>query len=123
MICFFFTGEKFDELNDVVRRAVRSSGAQPAVVQRLHTKKDPPTYFKVNKFTSVFQSIVNTYGVPRYKEANPGLFTIATFPFLFGIMYGDIGHGLVLFMAGLYMLIKESELLKQKRHGELGMLE
>ena len=38
--------------------------------------------------TSVFQGIVNTYGVPRYGEVNPALFYIATFPFLFGVMYG-----------------------------------
>ena len=27
-----------------------------------------------------------SYGVPAYKEANPGLFTCVTFPFLFGVM-------------------------------------
>ena len=32
------------------------------------------------------------YGVPRYKEANPMIFTIVTFPFLFGVMFGDVGH-------------------------------
>jgi V-type H+-transporting ATPase subunit a len=44
-----------------------------------------------------FQEIVNTYGVPNYQEINPGYFTIITFPFLFGVMFGDIGHGFVLF--------------------------
>jgi V-type H+-transporting ATPase subunit a len=29
---------------------------------------------------------VDTYGVPRYREANPALFTAATFPFLFAVM-------------------------------------
>jgi vacuolar-type H+-ATPase subunit I/STV1 len=29
---------------------------------------------------------VNTYGVPRYREANPALFTAATFPFFFGVI-------------------------------------
>jgi V-type H+-transporting ATPase subunit a len=43
--------------------------------------------------TSVFQGIVNTYGVPRYREANPALFYIATFPFLFGVMYGGAPSG------------------------------
>jgi len=67
----------------------------------------PPTHFLTNKFTYGYQEFVNTYGIPRYREANPALFTAATFPFLFGVMYGDIGHGTFLFCAGLYMLWNE----------------
>ena len=72
----------------------------------------PPTYFKTNRITKVFQKIVDTYGVPRYGEVNPALFSIVTFPFLFGVMYGDIGHGVLLTIAAAYMLIKEADLLK-----------
>jgi V-type H+-transporting ATPase subunit a len=61
----------------------------------------PPTHFVTNKFTYAYQEFVNTYGIPRYREANPALFTAATFPFLFGVMYGDIGHGTFLFLAGI----------------------
>jgi V-type H+-transporting ATPase subunit a len=68
----------------------------------------PPTHFVTNKFTYGYQEFVNTYGIPRYREANPALFTAATFPFLFGVMYGDIGHGLFLFSAGLYLLWNET---------------
>lgn len=67
----------------------------------------PPTHFTTNKFTYGYQEFVNTYGIPRYQEANPALFTAATFPFLFGVMYGDVGHGLFLFLAGLYLLWNE----------------
>lgn len=67
-----------------------------------HTIK-PPTYLKVNEFTSSFQEIVNTYGVPMYKEINPALFAIVTFPFLFGVMFGDVGHGGMLLTAGILM--------------------
>lgn len=74
----------------------------------------PPTYFKLNEFKSIFQLIVDTYGVPRYKEVNPGLFTIITFPFLFGVMFGDIGHGGLLFILGLYLLFFKDSILADK---------
>ena len=32
----------------------------------------PPTHFKTSEFTKPFQDIVDTYGVPRYGEVNPG---------------------------------------------------
>jgi V-type H+-transporting ATPase subunit a len=53
----------------------------------------PPTHYKLNEFTTPFQEVVSTYGVPLYKEINPSYFTIISFPFLFGVMFGDIGHG------------------------------
>ncbi|KAJ1420219.1 V-type ATPase, V0 complex, 116kDa subunit family, partial [Ochromonadaceae sp. CCMP2298] len=69
---------------------------------------EAPTHFHTNKYTWAFQEFVNTYGLPRYREINPALFTAATFPFLFGVMYGDIGHGTVLAMGGLYLILTES---------------
>ena len=68
----------------------------------------PPTHFVTNKYTDAFQQFVNTYGIPRYKEANPALFTAATFPFLFGVMYGDVGHGAVLAFFGLILILTEA---------------
>lgn len=65
----------------------------------------PPTAFPLSKYTVAFQLFVNTYGVPRYKVANPALFTAATFPFFFGVMYGDIGHGSCLALAGLFLIL------------------
>lgn len=56
-----------------------------------------PTLFKSNDFMWPFQEIVNTYGIPTYKEVNPAVFTIVSFPFLFGVMFGDIMHGAWLF--------------------------
>lgn len=83
----------------------------------------PPTYFETNKFTSVFQSIVDTYGVGRYQEANPALFAAVTFPFLFGVMYGDIGHGFFLFTASLLMVVNEKSIQKSGKLGEItGMI-
>ncbi|CDW80575.1 v-type atpase 116kda subunit family protein [Stylonychia lemnae] len=65
----------------------------------------PPTYIKSNEFTYTFQEIVNTYGIPMYKEVNPAVFAIVTFPFLFGVMFGDVGHGGLLLIAGILMCL------------------
>lgn len=48
--------------------------------------------------------MINVYGIPDYKEVNPALFTIVTFPFLFGVMFGDVGHGLLMFSLAIYLL-------------------
>jgi len=66
----------------------------------------------------VFQELVNTYGTPRYREINPAVFTAITFPFLFGVMYGDVGHGTCLLLGGLYLVMTESS-REGKKLGEL----
>ena len=73
---------------------------------------NPPTLILVNEFTSIPQLIVDTYGIPRYKEINPGYFTIITFPFLFGVMFGDIGHSLFVLCFAIYLLINNKTLSK-----------
>eukprot|EP01061_Rhynchopus_euleeides_P047181 TRINITY_DN933_c0_g1_i1.p2 TRINITY_DN933_c0_g1~~TRINITY_DN933_c0_g1_i1.p2 ORF type:complete len:862 (+),score=407.37 TRINITY_DN933_c0_g1_i1:58-2586(+) len=70
----------------------------------------PPTYFQTNYFTETFQGIVNAYGAPRYKEINPAVFTIITFPWLFGVMYGDIGHGIIISLVALLFILYEKKL-------------
>ncbi len=74
------------------------------------TDVTPPTYLKTNDLTSTFQLIVDTYGVPRYREVNPALYAIVTFPFLFGVMFGDIGHGFLLALFGSYLVFKSDEI-------------
>jgi len=44
--------------------------------------------------------------VPAYKEINPAIFTAVSFPFLFGVMFGDVGHGIILFALGLLLFVK-----------------
>lgn len=82
----------------------------PAITKVDNHEVKRPTLLRQNEVTFVFQEIVNTYGVPNYKEVNPSVFAIVTFPFLFGIMFGDIGHGFVLFLIGALLCLFEAPL-------------
>ncbi|GFY94977.1 vacuolar proton ATPase A3 [Actinidia rufa] len=103
------------QIQEALQRATFDSNSQVgAIFQILHTKESPPTYFRTNKFTSAFQTIVDAYGVAKYQEANPGVFTIVTFPFLFAVMFGDWGHGICLLLGTLYFIVREKKLSSQK---------
>lgn len=103
------------QVQDALHRATVDSNSQVGTIfQVLHTKESPPTYFRTNKFTTAFQEIVDAYGVAKYQEANPGVFTIVTFPFLFAVMFGDWGHGICLLLASLWLIFRERKLGSQK---------
>lgn len=81
--------------------------------------EDPPTYNRTNKFTKGFQTLIDAYGVASYREMNPAPYTIITFPFLFAVMFGDTGHGLLLALFGGWMVLKEKPLAAKKTDNEI----
>ncbi|KAK0183775.1 V-type ATPase, V0 complex, 116kDa subunit family [Armillaria mellea] len=96
-----------------LRHATEESGTSvPPILHELRTSKTPPTFTRTNKFTEGFQTIMDSYGIAAYQEVNPGLFAVVTFPFLFAVMFGDIGHGFIIFFAALYMILAERKLSK-----------
>jgi V-type H+-transporting ATPase subunit a len=86
----------------------------PTIVNQIRTSKTPPTYNRTNKFTECFQTIIDAYGTAKYREVNPGLPTIVTFPFLFAVMFGDLGHGFIMTCAAVAMIYFERSLSKGK---------
>uniref|UniRef100_A0A8C1XTR0 V-type proton ATPase subunit a n=1 Tax=Cyprinus carpio TaxID=7962 RepID=A0A8C1XTR0_CYPCA len=109
-----------DSIQFALRRGTERSGSTvPSILNRMQTKQTPPTYNKTNKFTSGFQNIVDAYGIGTYREINPAPYTIITFPFLFAVMFGDMGHGVLMTCAALYLVIRESRLLAQKSDNEM----
>jgi len=84
----------------------------PPILRELPTNKTPPTFHRTNKFTEGFQTIMDSYGIATYEEVNPGLFAVVTFPFLFAVMFGDIGHGFLTFAFALGMILLERKLAR-----------
>ncbi len=59
-----------------------------------------------------FEEFVKMYGVPRYNEIDPTPFLAVIYSLLFGMMFGDVGHGLCLLAAGILLsLLKKGGFL------------
>ena len=68
----------------------------------------PPTKLKNPKIFKPFEMYIKMYGLPDYHEIDPTIFVALTYSFIFGIMFGDVGQGLLLAVGGflLYKLKK-----------------
>lgn len=66
-------------------------------------EKSPPIKLKYNWFAKPYKFYVDMYGVPKYNELDPTFFVAITYTILFGAMFGDFGHGIVLAIAGIIM--------------------
>jgi V-type H+-transporting ATPase subunit a len=89
------------------------------IINYVPTREEPPTFNQTTKFTSGFQNIVNAYGVPNYREINPTPFYVITFPFLFGVMFGDAGHGVLMLATALFLVLREDKLKKIAKENEI----
>jgi len=62
-----------------------------------------PVKFKHPPFLRPFQMLISGYGIPSYRMIDPTIFVAVTFLIMFGMMFGDVGHGLVLLAAGIVL--------------------
>jgi len=71
--------------------------------ERINKDITPPTKLVNNKLFKPFESMVLMYGVPSYGEIDPTMFLAITYTLMFGAMFGDVGQGLVLLLAGFLL--------------------
>ncbi len=98
----------FDQLKDRIMKATDG--------QAIVDKVDPedirevregvlkiPILFNNPLLIRPFEKLTSLYGTPSYQEVEPTVFLALSFVLLFGMMFGDVGHGLILFLAGFYI--------------------
>jgi len=80
--------------------------------QRGSATKHVPVALDNGGMFGAFQTLVTTYARPRYEEIDPTILMTITFPLLFGAMFGDVGHGLLLLLLGWLLAGKRVNALK-----------
>jgi len=101
------TGWVPTERIEEVRRRLKAESAGRCVVEVSEPTEEEigqgvvPTQVEHSRFLAPFQRLVQGYGVASYTEIEPTLLFAGSFLLMFGLIFGDAGHGLLLIAAGL----------------------
>jgi len=110
----------FTEIENVDKVKKQFDGIEDLEIEVRPPKSDkritPPTKLKNRWFSRPFSMFVEMYGVPAYGDIDPTPFFAITYSILFGIMFGDLGQGLVLILLGFIM-----SKWKKMKLGEIGI--
>lgn len=93
------------EVDDLTRRIrIASKGCAVIHIYEPTPYDKIPISFENPKIFKPFESIVEMFGLPSYSEIDPTPILAITFPLIFGLMFGDVGHGAILVLGGLGMI-------------------
>lgn len=98
-----------DKAEDIVKELETIESIECTLTDGAEEMKHcPPVKLKNNFFTKAFSYFTEMYGLPNYNEFDPTAFVAITYTILFGIMFGDMGHGLVVALFGAYLKKKKN---------------
>lgn len=106
-----------EEVDNVIA-GIREETGGFSVVEVIEPKRDDvrvPSLLKNPAILKPFESIIKMYGHPLYKDIDPTLITAIIFPILFGLMFPDMGHGLIILLLGLAVMFAFKGLDKEIR--------
>ena len=109
---FIFTGWLIKKKLDLLSIEIKNDDKVVLKVENSF-KEEPPVVLNNNFIFRPFEFLVKLYGVPNYYEIDPTPFLAITYIILFGLMFGDVGQGLILFLIGMVLnKIKKKPLYK-----------
>lgn len=102
---YAFTGwspaDSAEEVAEIVRKASR--GICSISIEDPKRDEKPPTLLLNSPRVKPMELLIDTYGVPNYSEIDPTMFVAITFPIIFGLMFGDIGQGVLILLTGILL--------------------
>ena len=90
---------KFTTVMEALKTRVEVSIKPAEADERL----TPPVKLNNWKLIKPFELFVDMYGLPSYKDIDPTPFVGITYILLFGLMFGDLGQGFIIFLLGLFL--------------------
>ncbi len=101
VLCGWIPAENVPEIEKKLRKVKSVEWQTDDALNQL--EKSPPIKLKDSWISRPYKFYVEMYGVPKYNEVDPTTFMAITYTVLFGAMFGDFGHGIVLAIAGYIM--------------------
>ncbi|NCC13363.1 MAG: ATPase [Spirochaetia bacterium] len=100
-----FSGWVPTDQASLVEKAIEDASEGQCVVEWTEASSMPrdqvPVAMSSPKALAPFQKIVNNYSTPEYGTVNPTIFVMVAYLSMFGLMFADVGQGLVLLLVGL----------------------
>ncbi len=102
-----------EDTQEEFRTSMHSATGGSAIINFRKGEFDPeftPSYVSNSKFMEPMRGLVTSFGTPSINEIDPYPFVKYLFPILFAIMFADFGHGLILFLIGLWAKRKKDKM-------------
>jgi V/A-type H+-transporting ATPase subunit I len=96
--------EDAPKLEQQVREITNGRCVIEAAVTEHSSERQIPILLRHPRLLRPFEMLVSAYGLPSYHELEPTLFVALSYVLMFGMMFGDAGHGAVLAIGGLFAL-------------------
>lgn len=103
---FYLTGYVPEELTEKLYADLSAAFTVAMELDDVTADEDPPVLLKNNKLVQPYEMVTELYSLPAYGRFDPNTVMAPFFFIYFGLMFADIGYGLMMMAIGYIMLKK-----------------